>query len=170
MSNVVDTDFDFEGGDDSDEVESTATENEKTEAPKRKRGRPPGPRVKHPLPTGWETPNDLAIRVNYEGTLGQNDEGENITIDGTTLYAMAKNRSADPNVNEDDDAVGDFPSKKHTDGRLIVNIEEATAYLANRATELAERDKLRAQRAEERGKRQLRSFSKTIAGWAKAAS
>lgn len=176
MTNVDDTDFDFDAPEATEaptkETEATATDtdNEVTEEAPKRRGRKPGKRPKHPLPADWETPSDLAIRVNFEGTLGQDDEGENIEIEGTTLYQYAKSRSADPEVTGDPENVGDFPSRKHSDGRLICEIAPAMDWLANKAEEMADRDRLRAERAAQRGQAQMRSFIKAVYAQSQAAA
>ncbi len=159
---MTDDEFDFDFEDEADtDVESENAEPVVDDKPKR-RGRPPGKRPKHPLPTGWETPSDLAIRVNYEGQL-KDENGEGDDIDGQTIYSYA---GRDDALISDENPDG--WSTNHTDGRLIVNVEKAIAWLVDRKGEMAERAAKRAAAAEMREFNRMRSLTKGVAALARS--
>lgn len=132
----TDTEFDFE-------------EDTPEETPKR-RGRKPGKRIKHPIPAGWETPSDIAIRLQFNKTLGNDENGDPIVLDSTTVYSIANAEKSD------------FPSTKHTDGRLICDIKKSMKWFKDRQQEFQERNKLRAERAANREQSRYRSLTKTV--------
>jgi hypothetical protein len=87
---------------------------------------------KDPLPEGWETPTAFAHRLTdqLEGYSKENP------FKPQMVYGYVKNGK-------------DFPQKNHTDGRFIVEIEPALAWIQVRVEKRAEREAAKAKAAEE---------------------
>jgi len=134
------TDFEFDPDTDFDPTEGE--EVAEVETPVK-----PAKRVKHPIPDGWDTPSEFSIFLNYN---------ELSSIDAQGLYALAANREG-------------FPSKRHTDDRVIINRAEGIEWIAEREGELKERDAKRAERLANRQAAQMRSVTKATASLAKEA-
>jgi len=110
---VTDTDtFDL---DDEPVVDDTTPEGE-TEAPAK------ASRKKDEIPEGWETPTAFAHRLTEE-LEGYSKENP---FKPQMVYGYCKNGK-------------DFPTKMHTDGRYLVEIEPALAWVNERAQKRAER-------------------------------
>lgn len=150
----IDTDFDFEDAE--DEVTETEEATETTEAPaasSRSHVGRKGPRTKHPVPDGWDTPADLAIYINYHIEEGELDLAP---VTSGSLYALRSKEG--------------FPSKEHTDERTIVNREAAIEWLNERKVEMAEAARERALAAVKKQDNQVRAVSKAVAAFAKVAA
>ena len=78
---------------------------------------------KDPLPDGWETPTAFAHRLTdvLDGYSKENP------FKPQMVYGYVKNGK-------------DFPQKNHTDGRFIVNIEDALAWVQVRVEKRKERE------------------------------
>jgi rubredoxin len=69
-----------------------------------------GTREFHDIPDGWTTP---------AGFVKVLKEQRDVDVRGPSLYATAKNNAS-------------FPAKRHTDGRIILNIDEALTWWDSR--------------------------------------
>jgi hypothetical protein len=90
---------------------------------------------KDPLPDGWETPTAFAHRLTDE--LDEYNKESN-PFRPQQVYGYVKNGK-------------EFPSKNHTDGRVIVEIEPALAWVAERVEKRKERAAKKAAEAEGTG-------------------
>jgi hypothetical protein len=119
---MSDVDVEFETEEPTAEAETAAEGTEKANDQNAKQSN------KHPLPEGWETPTAFAHRLS--DTL-EGHSRESNPFRPQMVYGYVKNGK-------------EFPSKLHTDGRVIVNIEEALAWVKVRVDKRAEREAAKA--------------------------
>ncbi len=154
---MSDIDFDFDTDEDTDsepELE-TPTDLSETEEEAEARSRNHGPgkrgkREKHPVPSGWLTPADMAIYLNYHRPFG-----EDVEFTAGQLYAMRNDE--------------EFPCKLHTDGRTILDEAAVIQYLDSRKERMAAE---RAKKAEAKLNAQtaaVRRVCKAALGFARVA-
>jgi len=145
---VDDADFDDEDADDEDIDVDDDDGNESEPAPRR-RGRKPGPVIKHPVPEGAETIADFVVRVNYYADSDdESHEPFNHTITSQTIYNAISNDKSD------------FPSIVHTDGRKLVSIKDGLRWILSLDEKLASRKAERVQRKVQQTESRLRSLTK----------
>lgn len=150
---------------------ATDTDTDVAEAPKRKRGRPPKPRpvdengnpietggkvIKHPIPMGWELPGEFHAYLAYHGISDTTQQAVYAWTRGANGHTV-KTKDKDGNETEKYVEPNGFPCVTHSDGRVIVNRDEAIQWIKDH--EEAKRNRIAQAR-----NRELNASTRMISG------
>ena len=113
------------------DIEDVETETAPAEEPAKANDQNTKASKKDPVPEGWETPTAFAHRLT-EQLDGYSKENP---YKPQMVYGYVKNGK-------------DFPQKQHSDGRFIVEIEPALAWINERVEKRAAREAAKAAKAE----------------------
>jgi hypothetical protein len=115
------------------------------------------PRIKHPVPDGFDTPSNFALYVRHnelwDGTAAQiysftkgafSEHKTKINADGVTEFVFGDD--GEPEMT----TPNGFPAVIHTDERKIINREAAIEWLKDYSLRRASARQIAAQRAEQR--------------------
>lgn len=107
------------------------------------------PKVKHPIPDGFLKPSDFALYVSHHqlwpGTAAQ-------------IFSFTKGAFEQDKLDKDGKATGEkttpngFPAVIHTDGRKIIDRDNAIGWLRDYSVRRAEAKRIAAERTEQRNR------------------
>lgn len=93
--------------------------------------------TKHPLPDGYRTPSDFAVHATYDHP----EKGPRYSGSDASIYSLSKfafptqivDAEGNPKLNDDGSPAmkepNGFPAIMHTDGRVIIHLEDGLAFL-----------------------------------------